>query len=101
MINADECINYLRDNHVGRENAIFGCDLGDEFGLLAPQIRKIVNDARCAGIPICSTHKGCYYSVDPAEISATINGLYHRIESVLHAIDGLEKALKVAENEPV
>lgn len=101
MINADECINYLRDNHVGRENAIAGRDLGDEFGLLAPQIRAIVNEARRNGIPICSTNKGYYYSTDPAEIKATINGLYHRIESVLHAIDGLEKALKVAENEPV
>lgn len=94
MINTDECIKYLYENHVGRENAISGCDLGDEFGLLDPQIRMVVNHARCSGIPICSSSKGYYYSEDPAEISATINSLYHRIESVIHAIDGLEKVLK-------
>lgn len=94
-----ECIKYLMEHAVGREHAIFGCDLGDLFGLLAPQVRVIVNNARRNGIPICSTCKGYYYSTDPAEISATINGLYHRIESVIHAIDGLEKALKATENQ--
>lgn len=96
-----ECIKYLMEHAVGREHAIFGCDLGDLFGLLDSQIRVIVNKARCNGIPICSTCKGYYYSTDPAEISATINGLYRRIESVIHAIDGLEKALKVAKTQPV
>ncbi len=93
MINAENVISYLRDNAFGRENAIYGADLGDEFGLLAPQIRVIVNNARRDGIPICTCGHGYFFAKDASDIKATIEGLYGRIESVLAAIDGLQGAL--------
>ena len=93
MTNAENVIGYLRENAFGSENAIYGADLGDEFGLVDTQIRRIVNEARRNGVPICSSVRGYYYAENASDINTTIEGLYSRIENVLAAIDGLQGAL--------
>lgn len=57
-------------------------------------VRKIINQLRSIGIPICSTKKGYYYSEEKSEISKTIDFLESRIKTQLEAMEGLKKILK-------
>lgn len=59
-----------------------------------PYIRKKINEARTAGIPICSTKSGYYLSNDCADISKTIRFLTNRLNTQLQAIQGLQKLLE-------
>lgn len=93
MKNGEKVLHYLKTKAIGQNNAVFGADIGDEFGLVDAQIRRIVNEARRNGVPICSSRHGYYYAENASDIKATIEGLYSRIENVLAAIDGLQGAL--------
>lgn len=52
-------------------------------------IRKLINEARSAGVPICSTQRGYYFSNDQVDISQTVKFLTRRLQTQLKAIDGL------------
>ncbi len=64
-------------------------NLSEAFGISGFEIRRIINCARSEGCPICSCHKGYYYSEDSVEIKKTVDSLRHRIESIQRAINGL------------
>lgn len=53
-------------------------------------VRKVINDARVTGTPICSTRYGYYYSDDAEDIADTINFLTRRVNTQLSAINGLK-----------
>ena len=53
-------------------------------------IRKIINEARSAGYPICSNRHGYYLSTECSDISDTIKFLSRRINTQLQAINGLK-----------
>ena len=37
-------------------------NLSETFGISGFEVRKVINSARSEGCPICSCHKGYYYS---------------------------------------
>lgn len=72
-------------------------ELGIVFGLDGASIRRIINQYRQDGIPICSNQKGYYYSESPEEIVKTVASLKRRIASIQKAIDGLLKNVEVSD----
>lgn len=69
-------------------------NLSETFGISGLEVRKIINSARSEGCPICSCHKGYYYSEDEEEIKKTIGSLTHRIRAMEKAMFGLAKCLR-------
>lgn len=67
--------------------------LAEAFGVTDFDIRKVINQARSEGIPICSCRKGYYYSEDENEIQKTVMSLAHRIGSIERAIRGLSTCI--------
>jgi biotin operon repressor len=72
-------------------------ELGLVFGLDGATIRKIINQYRSDGIPICSNNHGYYYSESEEDIVKTIASLKRRIASIQRAIDGLQKNVEVSD----
>jgi predicted DNA-binding transcriptional regulator YafY len=62
-----------------------------------PTIRKIINEARTAGVPICSTRRGYYMSNEYDDIAKTICFLTNRVCTQLQAKSGLQKRLQEVE----
>lgn len=58
-------------------------------GYAESSIRKLINQARSAGVPICSKTFGYYFSEDYGDIADTIIFLSRRINTQLKAISGL------------
>ena len=79
-------IDYIK-SHDGLP--ITASKLSEAFGISGFEIRRIVNAARTEGCPICSCHKGYYYSENADEIAKTVASLTHRLGSIQRAIDGL------------
>lgn len=86
----DSIIEYIK-SHGGIP--VSARNLSEAFGISGFEIRKIINTARSEGCPICSCHKGYYYSESETEIGKTVNSLRHRIESIERAIRGLSTRL--------
>ena len=63
--------------------------LSTRTGYTESFIRKLINQARSAGVPICSTQRGYYFSNDQVDISQTVKFLTRRLQTQLKAIDGL------------
>lgn len=72
-------------------------ELGILFGVSDATIRKIINEYRSDGIPICANHNGYYYSESPDEIIKTIASLKRRVASIQQAINGLLKNVEVSD----
>lgn len=72
-------------------------ELGILFGVSDVVIRKIINDQRSDGIPICANSKGYYYSEEPKEILKTVASLKRRVASIQRAIDGLLTNVEVSD----
>lgn len=70
-------------------------ELGMVFGVSDVAIRKIINQYRSDGIPICSNSHGYYYSETPEEIAKTIASLKRRVASMQNAINGLLTCVEV------
>lgn len=68
-------------------------NITDAFGISGLEVRMIINGARSEGCPICSCHKGYYYSESVDEIKKTVKSLRHRTESIERAIRGLSMCL--------
>jgi biotin operon repressor len=83
-------IEYIK-SHKGVP--VSSTNLSEAFGKSGFDIRKVINTARSEGCPICSCHKGYYYSENEEEVEKTITSLKHRIESIQNAISGLEGCL--------
>ena len=56
-------------------------------------IRRIINDLRCDGVPVCANRKGYYLTDDEDEIRKTIVSLERRINHIQNAVDGLKKVI--------
>ena len=89
MITYEVLAEYLKDNHIGIENRINGKKLAVMFDLHDKDIRRLVNEARSEGVPICSCDKGYFYSELPSDILKTVNSLTGRIAKMQTAINGL------------
>lgn len=85
--------NYMKNEHMGRDNAIKSSALECIFRCKGIQIRRMVNELRCLGVPICSCSQGYFYSTNPPDIRETINHLAGRARKIKAALDGMENAL--------
>lgn len=77
-----------------KDKPISSSKLCEIFGVSGIEIRRIINAARCEGCPICSCHKGYYYSENPEDINRTIATLQHRVDKIQSAIKGLSMTLR-------
>ena len=84
---------YMQNEHTGRENAIKNKTLESIFRCKGKEIRHMVNELRCLGVPICSCSQGYFYSTRPSDIRETINHLAGRANKIIAAHDGMEKSL--------
>lgn len=63
---------YLRKNHIGKENAIHSKELEKLFLLDGRNIRRKISALRQDGFPICSDETGYYYADNQKEINTTV-----------------------------
>lgn len=53
---------YMRTQHKGKANAVKSREIEAAFHCKGAEVRRMVNDLRCKGIPICSCNEGYYYA---------------------------------------
>ncbi len=85
-------LSYLKDYHVGADNALLGSRLCSIFGLTNSLLRKNVVELRAEGYPVCSDRNGYFYAKSPEEIDITIAYLEGRIQEMSHATEGIRRA---------
>ena len=85
----DEFERYLKAYCNGEENAVKSPVLESVFNCKGSEIRKMVNDCRCRGVPACSGPIGYYYSTEKSDINKTVANLTGRIEKIEAALNGL------------
>jgi biotin operon repressor len=80
---------YLRNHHVGKDNAIHSKELETLFALSGRNIRRKVSSLRQDGFPICSDESGYYYADSQKEINNTVSRLNELVTKVSNARTGL------------
>ena len=84
---------YMKNEHMGRDNAVKSKTLESIFRCKGIEIRHMVNELRCLGVPICSCSQGYFYSTNPPDIRETLNHLAGRASKIKAAHDRMENAL--------
>ena len=84
---------YMKIEHTGRDNAIKSKALESIFHCKGIEIRHMVNELRCLGIPICSCSQGYFYSTSAVDVRETIKHLEGRANKIKAAHDGMQKYL--------
>ena len=84
----------MRDEHIGRKKAITSKEIENAFQCKGTEVRKIVNELRSNGVPICSSPIGYYYAETKSEIKDTLAHLESRIKKIEKAKEGMEETLK-------
>lgn len=84
---------YLKTHCKGKENAVKSPDLEAIFYCKGTEIRQMVNECRCRGVPICSGSTGYYYATEEKEIERTIANLSSRIKNIEAARNGLQSLI--------
>lgn len=90
----DDLKIYLQQHYRGKENAVKSNILESQFGCKGADIRRMVNDLRCQGVPICSGRTGYYYAADKNEVASTVANLNGRIDKIQAAKTGLLNAIR-------
>lgn len=80
---------YLRQNHVGAEEAVCSRELERLFSLSGRTLRRKINSLRQDGFPICSGSTGYYYASSQQEINGTVCRLNELILKISNARTGL------------
>ena len=60
MNKENEIYDYLKQNHIGKENAVFSKELEQRFSLGSRSLRRVISGLRKEGCPICSGCTGYY-----------------------------------------
>ena len=60
MSNGYDIYEYLKKNHIGKENAVFSKELEHRFSLSDRSLRRVISALRREGCPICSGCTGYY-----------------------------------------
>ena len=87
-------LNYIKKFHTGKEKAVSSTYLQSRFCISSRTVRKLVNQLRNDGNPICSGDNGYYYAADRKELLASIGQMTSRIREIAKAKRGLVKALE-------
>ena len=93
----NEILDHLREDHVGKENAVSSRELEQRFGICGRTVRRIVNRLRQDGHPICSDSTGYYLASNQKEINRTVTRLNELVTGVSNARTGLLQARAVSE----
>lgn len=86
-------LNYIKEYHTGKEKAVSSASLQNRFSISSRTVRKLVNQLRNDGNPICSGDNGYYYAADREELISSIRQMTSRIKEISKARRGLIKAL--------
>lgn len=89
----DQLAEYLKDYHLGKENAILSRELELIFRVNGKELRDLINILRREAIPIASDQSGYYYAKTENELRATIRHMRRRIAGISAAIRGLNRSL--------
>lgn len=89
----DLLLAFLRDYCVGKHNAKKSREFQMLMGVKGADIRRMVNELRFAGHPICSGKEGYWYAETEDEVLETLNNLQSRVYGINKAINGLERYL--------
>ena len=84
---------YIKKHHRGKEKAVSSAYLQSRFLISSRTVRKIVNQLRNDGNPICSDEDGYYYAANEGELLNSIYQMTSRIKEIAKAKNGLVKAL--------
>ena len=84
--------NHMRAHHVGKNKVVFSKELEHILHCKGADIRSMVNELRCKGVPICSCSQGYFLASNVEDINETIAHLHGRIKKIQAAIDGLNQA---------
>lgn len=84
---ADYLLKYCK----GLENASHSNILQKKFGISAREVRRIVNELRINGMPICSGQSGYWWAGSEVELVSTIKALEASANSILDAVAGLQR----------
>ena len=74
--------------------AVSSAYLQSRFFISSRTVRKLVNQLRNNGHPICSDENGYYYAKDKMELQSSIGQMTSRMIEIAKAKNGLVKALK-------
>ena len=85
---------YIKKCHTGKEKAVPSAFLQSRFCISSRTVRKLVNQLRNDGNPICSGDNGYYYAADRKELLASIGQMTSRIREIAKAKRGLVKSLE-------
>ncbi len=100
---SDHLRDFLKENCLGKENAVFSRDLEDRFLVTGRGLRRIISGLREEGVPICSDfHHGYYYAKNQDEIRKTVKGLNEHMAGVSNTITDLRNAeLRMVTDYPI
>ena len=85
---------YMKEYHTGTSKAVRSAYLQGRFCISSRTVRKLVNQLRNDGNPICSGDNGYYYAADRKELLTSIGQMTSRIREIAKAKRGLVKALE-------
>ena len=92
-----EIFNYLKENHTGKENAVFSKDLEQRFALSDRSLRRVISALRKEGCPICSGSTGYYIGKTRKDADHTANWLKDLASGIADAGKNMEQ---IAAEEP-
>lgn len=94
-IKEKQIIEYLKQNHSGKSNAIHSNKLASKFNIKERSLRGYINKLRQYGQPVCSDKHGYWYAASEKEIKQTVKHLNRFIGEVSSARTGLQCATLV------
>lgn len=75
--------------HKGVENPIKSKEIEDHLAMDGSNVRRVVNQLRAVGVPVCSGCKGYYIAANENELNKTIAHLQSRKAGIDVALQGL------------
>ena len=91
MNKGNELCEYLKQNHTGKENAVFSKELEQRFSLSDRSLRRMISALRKEGRPICSGCSGYYLGSNQKEVAGTASWLNELASGIADAQDNMEK----------
>ena len=97
MEKMQEIYNYLKQNHFGKENAVFSKELEQRFSLSDRSLRRVISALRREGCPICSGCTGYYMGKTRKDADHTASWLKEMAGGIADAGKNMEQ---IAAKEP-
>ena len=86
-----EIYEYLKQNHTGKENAVFSKALEQRFSMSDRSLRRVISALRRDGLPVCSGCKGYFLGSTQKEIDRTASWLNELACGIADVQDNMEK----------